>query len=198
MEAASQPARLDSEKARRIVAAMRESVAHRGATGATFDQVAQTAGVSRGLLHYYFGSKERLLVEVVRHDCDIRIGELRERLDEAGSVDELVSVMLAGFEDFVEAQAALIFELFTAGRHNPEIRGELGELYRSVRATVAEALRTKEGEGVVELRGDADGVAAIILAMADGAALQMLSDRHWDSTDAIATGVRAVRHLLGE
>ena len=47
----------------RIVEAMRRSVAARGAAGATFDHVAREAGVSRGLLHYHFGTKERLLGE---------------------------------------------------------------------------------------------------------------------------------------
>ena len=48
---------------------MRVSVAARGVAGSTFDHVAREAGVSRGLLHYYFGTKERLLVEVVRREC---------------------------------------------------------------------------------------------------------------------------------
>ena len=65
--------KLDGERAQRIVSAMRASVGARGAAGSTFDVVAREAGVSRGLLHYYFGSKERLLVEVVRRDCDARI-----------------------------------------------------------------------------------------------------------------------------
>ena len=205
MEAASAPtgqSKLDSEKARRIVEAMRASVALRGAAASTFDQVAQAAGVSRGLLHYYFGSKERLLVEVVRHDCELRIAALRERLEAASSVDELVETMLAGFNSFIEdegaATPALIFELFTASRHNAEIQDELGELYRSVRSTVAEALTAKEAEGVVRLRADADSVASIIFAMADGAALQILSDPGWDPTATVATGVSSVRHLLGE
>ena len=47
-------------------------VAARGIAGATFDHVAREAGVSRGLLHYYFGTKERLLVEVVRRECEVR------------------------------------------------------------------------------------------------------------------------------
>jgi AcrR family transcriptional regulator len=205
MEAASAPtgqSRLDSDKARHIVEAMRASVGVRGAAASTFDQVAQQAGVSRGLLHYYFGSKERLLVEVVRHDCEIRIATLRERLATASSMDELVATMMAGFESFVEddgaATPALLFELFTASRHNAEIKDELGELYRSVRATVAETLTAKDCEGVISLRADADSVAAIIFAMADGAALQILSDPAWDPAPALATGVQAVRHLLGE
>jgi len=55
MEASNQAVqgerKLESEKAQRIVAAMRQSVGTRGAAGATFDLVAREAGVSRGLLH---------------------------------------------------------------------------------------------------------------------------------------------------
>src|SRR3954452_2222950 len=79
--------RLDSDKARRIVEAMRASVGSRGAAASTFDHVAQEAGVSRGLLHYYFGSKERLLVEVVRRDSELRLRALEERLAGADSID---------------------------------------------------------------------------------------------------------------
>jgi len=33
----------------------------------------QRPRTSRGLLHYYFGAKERLLAEVVRRDCELRM-----------------------------------------------------------------------------------------------------------------------------
>jgi AcrR family transcriptional regulator len=57
MEAAPMDERtLAGDKATRIVDAMRASVAERGTAGSTFDQVARAAGVSRGLLHYYFGT----------------------------------------------------------------------------------------------------------------------------------------------
>ena len=55
--AATSERTLPGEKAARIVDAMRRSVAQRGVAGSTFDHVAKEAGVSRGLLHYYFGSK---------------------------------------------------------------------------------------------------------------------------------------------
>ena len=80
MEAATKERELSGEKAQRIIDAMRESVAKRGAAGSTFEHVAGEAGVSRGLLHYYFGTKERLLVEVVRRDAEIRVARLDEPL----------------------------------------------------------------------------------------------------------------------
>lgn len=194
------PRKLDSEKAQRIVAAMRESVARRGATGATFDHVAQEAGVSRGLLHYYFGSKERLLVEVVRHDCDIRMAALEERLALADSVDAIIQVLVSHLEAFIERDPAtfgLIFELFTASRHNEELQEAMADLYREVRAHVAQVLDEKQRAGVVDLRGDAAAVASILFALGDGIALQRLSDRGWDSSPAFATGIRTARFLLG-
>src|SRR3712207_7534659 len=47
------------EKAQRIIEAMRQSVARRGVAGSTFDHVAREAGVSRGLLHYYFADRKK-------------------------------------------------------------------------------------------------------------------------------------------
>src|SRR3954454_5249576 len=113
--------RLDSDKARRIVEAMRASVAARGAAGSTFDHVAQEAGVSRGLLHYYFGSKERLLVEVVRRDADVRMQRLEEQLAGAATIAAIVDVLVRQLEDFVADDAhphAIIHELFSVSRHN--------------------------------------------------------------------------------
>src|SRR5256885_5625571 len=95
------PRKLEGEKAQRIIEAMRSSVGRRGAAGSTFDHVAHKAGVSRGLLHYYFGSKERLLVEVVRHDADMRIHALGERLRGARSIDEIVQALVTQLEEYV-------------------------------------------------------------------------------------------------
>ncbi len=193
--------KLDSDKAQRIVAAMRDSVGRRGAAGSTFDHVAREAGVSRGLLHYYFGSKEKLLVEVVRRDSDIRMELLEEALSAADSLDAIIEVLVAQLEGFVrgeEAAAALIFELFSAARHNPEVAPEVAELYRRVREHVAEALREREREGVVKLRADADAIASVFMALADGFALQMLSDPERDSSEALAAAVSTARFLLGD
>src|SRR3954471_21179075 len=88
--------RLDGDKAQRIITAMRASVGQRGAAASTFDHVAREAGVSRGLLHYYFGSKERLLVEVVRHDAAERTRSRDERLARARTADEIVQALVVG------------------------------------------------------------------------------------------------------
>ena len=190
---------LESDKAQRIVEAMRSSVGERGAAGSTFDHVAREAGVSRGLLHYYFGTKERLLVEVCRRDCDIRMEMLDAAFAASSDADELIAALVRSLEEWVAEDPgfiALIFELFTSSRHNEEIAAGLRDLNGRVRDHVAEQLEAKAAEGTIRLAAGADAVAGVLFAMADGLALRMLSepDRDWGET--VDAGALAVRQLI--
>jgi AcrR family transcriptional regulator len=199
MEAVARERELTGEKAQRIVDAMRTSVGERGAAGSTFEHVAREAGVSRGLLHYYFGTKERLLVEVVRRDAEIRIGRLDEPLGKASSVDEVLDVLVASLMDLIENDPGfflLLFELFSAGRRNPDIERELGQLFVRTRGHVAEILKAKERDGVLRLRYDAEAVASYLFAVGDGFALQALSDPERDHSGTLTAGIAAARYLL--
>ncbi len=190
---------LGGEKARRIVEAMRSSVARRGAAGSTFDHVARDAGVSRGLLHYYFGSKERLLVEVVRHDCDVRMERLDAALAAARTADDIVEVLVRSLQDMVERDPgfiALVFELFTSARRNQEIAAEMSELHRRIREHVAEQLDRKRSEGVVALAGEPSAVATVLLALGDGLALRVLAEPEADFSATIQAAVACARTLL--
>jgi AcrR family transcriptional regulator len=201
MEASvSRERKLESEKAQRIVAAMRESVGTLGAAGATFDRVAQQAGVSRGLLHYYFGSKERLLVEVVRHDTELRVEALERNLAAADSLDAVVEVLVSQVRAFVAedpASQAVIYEMFSASRHNEELRLEMAKLFQQTRTHIAEALREKQDAGVVTLRDEPERVASVLLGLGDGFTMQLISDPDWDSDAAFELGIRTARFLLG-
>jgi AcrR family transcriptional regulator len=199
MEAATKERELSGEKAQRIIDAMRESVATRGAAGSTFEHVAGEAGVSRGLLHYYFGTKERLLVEVVRRDAEIRVARLDEPLGRARTVDDVLDVLLASLTDLIENEPAfflLLYELFSAGRRNPEIQHEVGQLFDRTRSHVAEILEAKEREGVLSLRYDADAIVSYLFAVGDGFALQALSEPSRDISTALAAGAASARFLL--
>jgi AcrR family transcriptional regulator len=191
--------RLAGEKAQRIVEAMRSSVARRGVAGSTFDNVAREAGVSRGLLHYYFGTKERLLAEVVRHDADVRMTLLDTQLATAATPDDVLERLVSSLEEFVADEPeiiALIFELFALSRRHEEVAAEYAQLTRRTREQLAAILRTKQEEGAVRLGAEAEEVADVLFAMADGMALRMLAepDRDWATT--VAASVAAARTLL--
>src|SRR5881398_1371637 len=123
MEAASSsPVRdLAGDKAQRIIEAMRRSVARRGSAGSTFDHVAREAGVSRGLLHYYFGTKEQLLVEAVRRDGELRLQRLETQLSTAQTADDFIDLLVFSLEELVREDPdyiTVVFEMFSLSQRN--------------------------------------------------------------------------------
>jgi AcrR family transcriptional regulator len=190
---------LPGDKASRIVEAMRASVAARGIAGSTFDRVAREAGVSRGLLHYYFGTKERLLVEVVRRECEIRGESLDQAVAGAAGADELIDALVRSLEEIlVEGSTTMVtfYELMMLGQRNLEIASELAELARSTRIRLGDALRAGREAGVFELRADPADVASFLIALADGVTIRRLSEPDLDVRPLMDQAVAAARALL--
>jgi AcrR family transcriptional regulator len=190
---------LSGEKAQRIVEAMRSSVARRGTAGSTFDHVSREAGVSRGLLHYYFGTKEQLLVEAVRRDCELRMELLERRLASAQSAEDYIDLMAQNLQETVHEDpefVTLVFELFTLSRRSEDIATEYAGVMRRMRGQVASMLAAAQGDGILRLHAEPEAVAEILFSLADGLALRMLAEPDRDFTATVHAGIVAVRALL--
>jgi AcrR family transcriptional regulator len=178
---------------------MRVSVATRGISGSTFDHVAREAGVSRGLLHYYFGTKERLLVEVVRRESDVQIERLETGIAGAQSASDVIAAMVRSLEDYLgdaPVSAVMFLEMISLGQRNEDIANELAELGRRVRAHMADALWAKSKAGVLELRAQPDIVATFLYALADGITIRRLSEPELDIGPLVEQAAIAARALL--
>lgn len=190
---------LSGEKAQRIVDAMRHSVARRGWTGSTFDHVSREAGVSRGLLHYYFGTKEQLLVEAVRRDCVLRLQRLEEQLATAQTADDYIDLMAQSLRETVQDDpdvVTLVFEMFTLSRRNADIAKEYADLLRRTREQVAAMLAAAEADDVIHLHAPPEAVADVLFSLADGIALRMLAEGDREFTATLEAGVVCARALL--
>jgi AcrR family transcriptional regulator len=190
---------LSGEKAQRIVEAMRRSVARRGTAGSTFDHVSREAGVSRGLLHYYFGTKEQLLVEAVRRDCELRMEQLEHQLSGAQTAEDFIDLMAQNLKETVCADpdfVTLVFELFTLSRRNADIALEYAELMRRTREQVAAMLAAAQAEGILHLHAQPEAVAEILFSLGDGLALRMLTEPDRDFTATVRAGIACARALL--
>src|SRR5271154_44478 len=168
---------LSGEKAQRIIDAMRRSVARRGTAGSTFDHVSREAGVSRGLLHYYFGTKEQLLVEAVRRDCELRLERLERQLSTARTAEDFIDLMAQNLQDTVREDPdfiTLVFELFTLSRRNEDIAAEYAGLIRRTREQAAGMLAAAQSEGVLVLHAEPEAVAEVLFSLGDGFALRLL------------------------
>ncbi len=198
MEAAANRT-LSNDKAQRIVDAMRSSVARRGVAGSTFDHVAREAGVSRGLLHYYFGTKERLLTEVVRRDAELKLAALESDLAGAQTADDVIALLVSSLEHLVADDPEFLavgFELFTLAQRNEEIAAEYQELQTGMRAHISGVLAAKHEQGILHLAAAPDAVVDVLLSLADGLSARMLLEPDRDHRETIAAGVTAVRALV--
>jgi len=199
MEAAGVQRRIEGEKAQRIVDAMRSSVARRGVAGSTFDHVAREAGVSRGLLHYYFATKERLLAEVVRRDAELRLGLLDARLAQAADADGVMRAMVVSLNDLVREDpesVVLFYELFSLAQRNAEVATELAVLMARRRDGLAAALTAKRDAGVLVLHAAPDAVAEVLLALGDGIALRLVNAPDEDYAGMLEACTNAMRSLI--
>ncbi|WP_320672906.1 TetR/AcrR family transcriptional regulator [Patulibacter defluvii] len=190
---------LATDKAMRIVDAMRSSVSRRGVAGSTFDHVAREAGVSRGLLHYYFGSKERLLVEVAKRDSEVRLQALSEELARATSAEDLGLLWVRSLYATVRHEPAfvsLLLELYTLAQRMPEIAEELSSMTQAMTDAFAERLRTMADDGRIALRAEPEVAADIVIGFGHGLALRFLSNPEADMEPVVEAAKRAVGALV--
>ena len=101
-----------------ILAAARESVAHKGFAGTTIRAVAASAGVDAALVHHYFGSKDDLFIAALEIPVDPR------------------QVVPMVFAEGVEGAGERLMRMFLSVWEDPEARLPLIAL---VRASLGEA-----------------------------------------------------------
>jgi AcrR family transcriptional regulator len=189
--------RLATEQAHRILAAARRLVAQRGVERSHVIDIAREAGVARGLVTYYYGTKDRLLAEVMDADARARLERLRELAGGAGSLNDLLDGMQEALCDFLDNGAHVaMHELGTLALRNAEIRARQARIRSSYRAELAAVLVDKQRDGIVALPADARDVAAVLIALGQGLATEALADPGWDRAGAVACARTVARHLL--
>ncbi len=197
----SQPDPFVSDKARRIIDAMRASIGKVGPVNATFDVVAKEAGVSRGLLHYYFGSKERLLVEVIRVEAQERVDAIRAVAPHIGTAEQLMDVVVGHMLEWVTHNPesyALVYELLVVARRNDEIGSAFRDMWRFIEKEMAQILQRLDDEGAIDLRGTAaTDVSLALFSLGHGVAMQILADPDADQTASQQRVAEAGLFLLG-
>ncbi len=109
-----------------------------GAAGITTRRVAEEAKVNHGLVHYYFGSVEQLLVRVLERFTD-RLVE-RQRQMYAADIPFLEKWRTAmGYLDEDRPYQKIWYELQALAWNRPDLRERLGRVHAEWRAVLIEA-----------------------------------------------------------
>lgn len=132
-------ARLDPAKKEAILHAALDAFASHGFDGASYNQIIEKAGISKGAMYYYFDDKEDLYATVVRHELEEVLQQFHD-LPEVTSVDEfwrMLVDLLHQTQAFVVAEPKKMMLLRSLmkqraeGRRNPIIKDlyEMGERF---------------------------------------------------------------------
>ncbi|MBA3870812.1 MAG: TetR/AcrR family transcriptional regulator [Anaerolineae bacterium] len=157
----------------RLIAAGYKVLSEKGYEATTVKEVAHVAGVSPGLFHYYFASKDELLLAVL-NESGTRYGKMMQELRGVVPIKQFPEVALdAERKRAVEEPEwyRLRYELFALGLRNPKMLPVLGELLAFIRQMFAGALKSFTGDDEVR----AQALGAIVMACFDGLALQQLA-----------------------
>jgi AcrR family transcriptional regulator len=136
--AAKTPARAAAEEA--LLDAAERLLADAGYAGITTRRLAKEAGVNHGLVHYYFGSNENLLVHALERFTSRLIARQRELYedDSVPFADKWRTAMRYLVSEDVRYEKIWL-ELQALAWNNPDIRARLARVNAEWRAVLTEA-----------------------------------------------------------
>jgi len=162
-----------------IVRATIRCLAREGYTRLTMKKVAREAGVSQGILHYYFADKRAMLaatLEVVTRDLDRRVAVAQSRTGRDPCV-RLRALVRACLEVAVSRPEfwVVFVEFWGEMLHDRRLRDLHAEVYsrtrRLIGRLIAEGVRAGRFRPV-----DPRRAAAVVLGLVDGLSLQLTFD----------------------
>jgi AcrR family transcriptional regulator len=162
-----------------IVRATIRCLAREGYTRLTMKKVAREAGVSQGILHYYFADKRAMLVATltaVSRDLDRRVAAAQSRTtrDPAARLRALVRTCLEVAVQRPEFWVVFL-EFWGEMAHDRRLRDVNAEVYARTRKLIGRLIA--DGTRAGRFRAIApERAAAVVLGLVDGVSLQLTFD----------------------
>jgi AcrR family transcriptional regulator len=162
-----------------IVRATIRCLSRDGYTDLTMKRVAAEAGVSQGILHYYFRDKAAMLAAAARRvtiDLDRRVAiETRGARNGRGRLRAVIRACLRAAVDNRDFWTVFI-EFWGEAFHDRRLAAVNRQAYARARGLIGAGLARGVADGEFR-RMNVDEAAAVVLALLDGLSLQLTFDR---------------------
>jgi AcrR family transcriptional regulator len=142
------------------------------ASGITTRRVADEASANHGLVHYYFGSVEQLLVRVLERFTERLIERQRELYAADAAFLEKWRTAMAYLDEDLPYQK-IWFELQALAWNRPELQERLAQVHAEWRAVLVEAFTPVREELGLEL--PAEALVTLVYTFNEGLMLERLS-----------------------
>jgi AcrR family transcriptional regulator len=166
-----------SDRMAEILDAACRVIVRDGASALRMADVADEAGVSRTLVHYYFETRTDLLAKVFAHTDDRAderaVASLRALPTGAQRVERLLRVYLDD-ENVFRTNWVLWMETWRAAVFEPELRAAVVDSLHHWIGQIAEQVEQGQADGSIPRRVDAQAAAHRLVATLDGLGQQVL------------------------
>jgi AcrR family transcriptional regulator len=173
------PRKRSEEKAEQILEAAYRCLTEQGYAATTVSGVAVRAGVSRGLLHYYFENKEDMLAQVVRRSTEPSIQLLGPLVLSSESPEQMAANITRAAREIIGSNPGVFtvtYEGWVASRQSKRIARELRLLFQRFRDALETGFEGAISRGILTPHLGARGLAMSITGLLDGLALQLILD----------------------
>lgn len=185
-----------------MLRAAAELICERGFGDTRIADVAKRAGVSSALVIYYFGTRDRLLVDALRFSEESFYEAAEKMLAVTPSLRERLSLLIRwtcvpeADDDEIPGAWGLWFDLWAQAFRHSEIKAGRVELDARWRTMIVDALRSSEDDEV-DAAVDARMFALEFAALLDGLSIQVaLEDPEIDSEIAYDIAMRFAEREL--
>lgn len=148
-----------------------------GYAGITTRKLAEEAGLNHGLVHYYFGSMQELLLQVLERFTDRLIARQRAMYaSEIPFLEKWRTAMRYLDEDSTSGYSKVWFELQALGWNDPDIRKRVAKVDQAWGQVVTEAFDKAMTEYKLDRREfPLQAVTALVFTFNEGMFLRTLS-----------------------
>jgi AcrR family transcriptional regulator len=131
----------------RILAAAQECFIRSGFHSASMATIAETAGISPGLIYRYFENKNAIILAIIEKQLTIAQGRIREMRTTSDLCGGILDYFNAHDTEEHGMSTALFLEIAVEATRDPEIGQAVGRFDQAVRAEMADWLQRPVSEG---------------------------------------------------
>jgi AcrR family transcriptional regulator len=194
----------EHNEARRVemLRAAAELICERGFGDTRIADVAKRAGVSSALVIYYFGTRDRLLVDALRFSEESGYEAAEQMLSEVPSLRERLSLLIKwtcvpSADNEIPGAWGLWFDLWAQAFRHDEVKAGRVELDARWRGMIVDAIKSAEASAELDAAVDARMFALEFGALLDGLSIQVaLEDPEVDSNIAYDIAMRFAEREL--
>jgi AcrR family transcriptional regulator len=194
----------EHNEARRVemLRAAAELICERGFGDTRIADVAKRAGVSSALVIYYFGTRDRLLVDALRFSEESGYEAAEQMLSEVPSLRERLSLLIKwtcvpSADNEIPGAWGLWFDLWAQAFRHDEVKAGRVELDARWRGMIVDAIKSAEASAELDAAVDARMFALEFGALLDGLSIQVaLEDPEVDSSIAYDIAMRFAEREL--